>query len=1197
MEMTNRTGLSIREEMINIPTYGVGPMDKNPMFFEKRVYQGSSGKVYPLPVIDKILDDKEDKQYKIIILENNYIQVQVMPEIGGRIYRAFDKTNGYDFVYYNQVMKPALVGLTGPWVSGGIEFNWPQHHRPNTYGPVQYKIDNTRKDKKTVWLSERDRMYGTQVTTGISIYDDSSVIEIHSELYNPTDDAQTFLWWANPAVSVHDETQSIFPPDVHAVMDHGKRDVSRFPIATGTYYKMDYSSGVDISRYKNIPVPTSYMAYHSDYDFVGGYDWRAQAGILHVADHHIAPGKKQWTWGCGEFGQAWDRNLTDEDGPYIELMTGVFTDNQPDFTWLAPQTGKSFTQYFMPYREIGQVKYANRDFAISLDKLSSGDFQLGIYASSISADTRIIARTPDGTILDQTYSLSPANVSKFKIMTERPEHEIMIEVTSPDRKSLLHKLAEPKTHDTPAKAVAIDSPESLPSTEALYLAGIHLEQYRHATFDPEQYYLEGLKRDPGDIRINNAYGNLLFRRGQFTEALKHFTLAKATISRHNSNPYDGEVYFNLGKVHQTMEQDDQAYDNYYKACWSDAWKTQGYTKLAQICIKRGDLEQAIEFAQEALYSGQKNFAARAALTTAQRLMAAAASVGGNEAAGEVSVVGGNEAAGEVRVVGGNEATGEVSNTKHYWLAEARRTALQTLAFDQLNTAALYEITKLDKSYQETLDQALRGDPHNYITLATIYMEMGQYQEATTILDGYISASSKPYAMTLYYQAYCQYKIARTAEVRGVQMKMAHMKMAQTTKQKAAITDKSPSSDDLAEAWARAAAADSAYCFPNSVTDYIVLTEARRQNPRDARAPYYLGCLLYDKKLHQEAGELWEESARLDGKFPTVFRNLALFQANKLGDKQSAQSNLERAFKLDRADARVFYELCDLYKKIGMAPGELIAIMEANLALVNSRDDLTINYVELLNMIGQYERAIEILTTRKFHPWEGGEGKIPTQHIEARIGLARQLLADRSAAAPSAAEQALHHLEQATIYYENFGEGKLTGAQENNIYYYMGLAWQQLNIPAKANDCWLLASSGLSEPTSAMYYNDQPPHMIFYQGLALLALGRDDEAKSRFNKLINYGEDNMNKQQKMDYFAVSMPDFMVFDTDLNDRNKTHCHYMIGLGKLGHSMIDRVDNSELSYKCITEKEAKAAFDAALEITPNHSGVINHMKLLKD
>ena len=106
------------EEQVLIPTYGVGQPDVNPMFLEKRVYQGSSGKVYPLPVIDTLVDEKADQPYQAVWLENDYLRVMVLPELGGRIQRAYDKTNGYDFVYYNEVIKPALVGLAGPWLSG-----------------------------------------------------------------------------------------------------------------------------------------------------------------------------------------------------------------------------------------------------------------------------------------------------------------------------------------------------------------------------------------------------------------------------------------------------------------------------------------------------------------------------------------------------------------------------------------------------------------------------------------------------------------------------------------------------------------------------------------------------------------------------------------------------------------------------------------------------------------------------------------------------------------------------------------------------------------------------------------------------------------------------------------------------------------------------------------------------------------------
>lgn len=281
----------IWEEAVVIPTYDIGEADKNPMFLEKRVYQGSSGKIYPYPSVQRISRQKHDKTWNAVFLENDYLRVMVLPQLGGRIQRAYDKTNGYDFVYYNHVIKPALVGLCGPWISGGIEFNWPQHHRPTTYSPVDYELRTNADGSVSVLLNDVDLMYGTKAVTSFTLYADKAYIEVGGQLYNRTALPQTFLWWANPAVAVNDYTQSIFPPDVHNVYDHGKRAVSRFPIATGEYYKHDYSAGVDISRYKNIPVPTSYMAEKSDFDFVGGYDWQKQAGLLHVADHHVSPAK------------------------------------------------------------------------------------------------------------------------------------------------------------------------------------------------------------------------------------------------------------------------------------------------------------------------------------------------------------------------------------------------------------------------------------------------------------------------------------------------------------------------------------------------------------------------------------------------------------------------------------------------------------------------------------------------------------------------------------------------------------------------------------------------------------------------------------------------------------------------------------------------------------------------------------------
>ena len=597
-------------EQVIIPTYEVGEAEKNPMFLDKRVYQGSSGKVYPYPAVEKISNTKTDKEYTAVFLENEYVKVMVLPQLGGRIQRAYDKTNGYDFVYYNHVIKPALVGLTGPWISGGIEFNWPQHHRPTTFLPVDYVLSEGEDGSKSVLVHDVDQMYGTKGIAKITLYPGKAYIEITGQLYNRTSMPQTFLWWANPAVPVNENTQSIFPPDVHAVMDHGKRDVSRFPIATGVYYKKDYSEGVDISRYKNIPVPTSYMAEKSKYDFVGGYDYGKEAGILHVADHHISPGKKQWTWGCGDFGRAWDRNLTDEDGPYVELMTGVYTDNQPDFTWLKPFEEKTFKQYFMPYKKVGQVKNATTEAAVHLS-YDGKRIRTAVYATSVY-EKAIIRLTAAGEILfEENAVISPEDIFEKEWEKEGLKEEEFCLAVYAEGRCLVEYRPDPVTiPELPEPAKAAKAPEEIMTCEELYLTGLHIEQYRHATYLPDPYYLEGLKRDPGDIRINNAYGSLLMRRGRFAESETYFKKALERLIERNPNPYNSETYYLLGLSQLYQGKEDLAYDSFFKATWSSEQQEMSFYYLAAVDCKAGRFGKALEHVEKSLVKNAHNIKAR-----------------------------------------------------------------------------------------------------------------------------------------------------------------------------------------------------------------------------------------------------------------------------------------------------------------------------------------------------------------------------------------------------------------------------------------------------------------------------------------------------------------------------------------------------------------------------------------------------------
>ena len=232
--------VKVWEQPVLMRTWEPARPDRNPLFLERRVYQGSSGRVYPLPVIDRIETEPRDRLWKALHLENEYVRFMVLPEIGGRIHVGLDKLNGYDFFYRQNVIKPALVGLAGPWISGGVEFNWPQHHRPATFMPVEYCIEREPDGSATIWCSDHDPISRMKGMHGLCLRPGKAYLELRVRLYNRTTETQTFLWWANVATHVHEQYQSFFPHDVHYVADHAKRATTEFPLSMGKYYGVNY---------------------------------------------------------------------------------------------------------------------------------------------------------------------------------------------------------------------------------------------------------------------------------------------------------------------------------------------------------------------------------------------------------------------------------------------------------------------------------------------------------------------------------------------------------------------------------------------------------------------------------------------------------------------------------------------------------------------------------------------------------------------------------------------------------------------------------------------------------------------------------------------------------------------------------------------------------------------------------------------
>ncbi len=1098
------------EAPIEFPAYPAMAADLNPMFFEKRVYQGSSGRVYPVPFVDRVSHEKVMRSYRGVHLENEYVQLLVLPELGGRIHTGQDKTNEYDFIYRNRVIKPRLVGLCGPWISGGIEFNWPQHHRPSTFSPVDYRLVDSADGSRTVWVGEHEPLNRTKGMAGITLHPGKSYVEVRGQLFNRTPFPQTFLWWANPAVHVHEQYQSFFPDDVDFVADHAKRDMSLFPIAKGTYYLVDYSPGTDIAWYKNIPVPTSYMVVRSQHDFFGGYDHKKRAGIIHIASHHVSPGKKQWTWGSGDFGRAWDRNLTDEDGPYIELMAGVYTDNQPDFSWLAPYETRTFRQFWYPFRDIGPAKMANLDAAVNLE-VAGNNAKIGLYTTSPMSGLSVVLKADEQTLLVRRADCSPETtlVTNVKLPRRFRPHQLELSVyTSEHRLLIQYRPRKPAPAPTLEPARAALEPKDIDNNEQLYLTGLHLEQYRHATYDPDPYYAEALRRDPRDARANNAMGLLLLRRGDFTAAERHFRIAIATLTQRNPNPRDGESHYNLGLALLVQKRLDEAFDAFHKATWNHAWQAAGFFHLAMIQGRRGNHQAAADFLDESLARETRN-------TKALALKAAC-----------------------LRRLGRPQ--------------DATKIAMAAAAIDPLDALSQNELRYLGRSTESLFLKFTRNQPDTFLDLALDYAAAGMYGEAIDLLEVHISNTPPQISNA----AGDGGSASRASVLAGLENRA--VRAAGRPERTLAVLELARSRDaskgefspliyyHLADIFGRigkpqwqqeylqlAAQASPDYCFPSRLESIGVLRRAMKLSPADAKAPYYLGNLLYDKRQYEQAIKLWEKSRKLDGRFSIVHRNLALAYHNRQHDLNKARRSMSRALLVNPNDARLLFELDQLEKRANVEPAARLKRFDKFPKLIELRDDLCVERAALLNLLGRHDQAISLLSSRRFSPWEGGEGKVTEQWVMSHILRALGHLSHGQL------DAAIVDLEAAKTYPDNLGEGKLPYAPDALANWLLGCVYEQMGDARQAKEAFVAAADQRILPGEAW----------LFQAMAMQKLGRKSEARTLLARLRQAGNERLNAPAKIDYFAVSLPNMLVFDDDLGRRNQIDGRYLLAISQLG------------------------------------------------
>ncbi len=1054
------TEVTMWEEDVELPTYLVGAPEDEPIFYAGRVYQGAQGRVYPYPLIADIAHENEPRLHRIVYLENEYVKVGLMPGAGGggRIFSAVDKTTGYDFFYRQNVIKPGLISVLGAWLSGGVEWNVPHHHRTSTFLPVDYKLEENPDGGKTVWMGEIEWRHRMKWMVGVTLRPGRSQVEVTGRLYNRTPMVHSFLFFANVAVLADSSYQIIFPPRQQWGTGHGKHEFTPWPVTPdeNVLQRDGYSPGDDLSWWKNHPSPISIFAHNSKEDFLAGYSHAQRAGVVHVANPHLVPGKKLWQWGPGDAGRMWDNVLTDKDGPYIELMIGAYSDNQPDYSWIQPFETKDFTMTWWPLAGIGGVKNSTLEAAVNLEPADGGKLRVAFNTSIACPESRVSLLAGERVLLDEAVDIAPDAPYNREIKLPKGVTAKDVEASLYNRDSRLlvsYQEQELEKQPEPEKVTPPGAPEEIKTIEQLYLAGQRLEQFHNAAVSPEPYYEEALRRDPDDYRCNTAMGILAIRHGMFETARDYLERAVARITAQHTRSRDGEAQYYLGMVRRTLGELDGAVDVLFDASWSAAYYAPAFYEIARIDTWRGDYDVALEHLERSLSANLLN----------NRALCLKAAV--------------------LRRTGRADAAAEVASLLlnddplEHWAANELALAYRRMGHVEQAADVL-----------DSLTHRMRDSFQSYLELAADYGGCGLWDEAVAVLE-------RSLAMYGTFAGYNSLGVSNALSLTDGSKAMAYYYLG--------YCHKMLDNDSLsASYYEQGSSQPTNLVFPFRLESIMVLGQAIAALPDDPLPRYYLGNLLFDHQPRR-ALALWEQAAELGGDFPTLHRNIALGYSRVKNDPARAIASLERAHELEPDDAQILLELDQLYEADGRQPASRLALLEDCQPTADEHDGILAREIVLYVRQGKFDRAIELLTGHTFTVWEGS-GNIHDVWMDALIARGRARLEAGNH------DGALQDFRLALTWPVNLAVGRpRDGGREPEVRYYLGKAYAAMGQKAEARKQYKLAMQKIHPPVS---------QLAFTQALAQLELGQRDKADGTFKALESSGREYIAHGGAVDYFA-------------------------------------------------------------------------------
>lgn len=583
----------VRETTLDIPTYQMGPPDKTPPL--------GNEKVYPYAMQTSVTERKATRSYRAVILENDYLQVIILPELGGKIYAAHDKTNANcDFIYRNHVIKPGLVALRGAWTSGGIEWNFPTRgHTVNTFSPVPFATRRNPDGSVTCVVGTTEWVRRMEWSVAITVHPDRTYFHNRMLVMNPTLTHQRAYFWANAAVHAWSDTQVTFPPTDHTFAGM-RRTPEPWPI----------NNGRDVSRYTNIPFPHDFFC-GTPGDFQGVYHHEHDLGTVHCAAWHDSFGRKFWTWGTAPSGQIWEGILTDKDGPYIEVQSGRLL-TQGDTWMFEPHMQESFEEYWYPVKKLGSLVKAGRDAALGLTR-NGNQLRVAIQTTGDFANCSVEIKAGGKTASFTKVRFQAVETWHQEVGGLAADAQVERITVCNDRGRVLLAY-EPQTKPLPAPELEPDFPTQLDekaSAEEVYLKGYYtLKHWKQR--EAVALFEESLQRDPGYTPALRALAILAYQAGRYQDACDLCD----RVLRRNDDDETARYYRALAKI--ALGMDSRTEMDLYTVGRRSAYRHTAPYLLASLAVEKGDLARAEELLRQACDENSNDLKAKIALAAVLR---------------------------------------------------------------------------------------------------------------------------------------------------------------------------------------------------------------------------------------------------------------------------------------------------------------------------------------------------------------------------------------------------------------------------------------------------------------------------------------------------------------------------------------------------------------------------------------------------